>query len=142
MKRTLMMAVAGVAVLSLSACNRPAEETTADDTAMEAEATTTTGDMSGSSAGASNTSGSAAAGSTAGSTSSTASSGSMSSGMASGASDTSGSVTTTGQVDSSIPADAPSRNTRETAAAPGAANQGQVVPYAYSPTNPAVDPKR
>ena len=54
---------------------------------------------------------------------------------------TSGSTTATGQVNSSIPADAPSRNTRETAGAAGAPNQGQTTPYAYSPTNPAVDAK-
>ena len=42
---------------------------------------------------------------------------------------------------SPIPADAPSRNTREAATAPGDRQRGQVVPYAYSPTNPAFDNK-
>lgn len=45
-------------------------------------------------------------------------------------------------VNSDIPADAPSRNTRETAAAAGSANPGQPAPYAYSPTNPAVQAKK
>lgn len=135
--RALLIATVGVAALSLAACNNPTEEKTEDEAAMSAEdagadASATTADTSGS-------------GSASASGGSSASSGSSSSAGASGASGgtmTSGSTTATGQVDSAIPADAPSRNTRETAGAAGAPNQGQPVPYAYSPTNPAVDAKK
>lgn len=132
--RTLMLAAAGAAALSLSACNRPAEKPAVDEAAMDAESTTATGDMaSGSTESSAATSGASGA--------SSGGSGSTSTGGTAGStSGTSGSVAVTGQVDSSIPADAPSRNTRETQAAAGT-QTGQVMPYAYSPTNPQLDKK-
>ncbi|HEV2083102.1 MAG TPA: hypothetical protein VGR32_11720 [Brevundimonas sp.] len=143
--RTLMLAAAGVAALSLAACNRPAEETaTTGDAAMDAEATTATGDAAaGGTAGGAAASGSTAGGSNSGGgrSASSGGSGSTASSGAGSTSSTSGSVAVTGQVDSAIPADAPSRNTRETQAAAGT-NTGETAPYAYSPTNPRVDPKR
>lgn len=128
--RTLMLAAAGAAALSLAACNRPAEEPATDTAAMDAESTTANGEMAGATEGsATSGSGSAAAGSGAAPSSGTGAT-----------SSTTGSVEVTGQVDSAIPADAPSRNTRETQAAAGT-DSGQVMPYAYSPTNPQLDEK-
>lgn len=135
--RILAIATASVAALTLAACNRPAEEPTtpmsedAVDAASTAEPTTGTAPAT---TGASTS----AAGETA--------SGSMSSGgetmSPSGSTSAGSSMSTAPTVNSDIPADAPSRNTRETAGAAGAPNQGQPTSYAYSPTNPAHQAKK